>query len=286
MVGKKVAVVILNYKVKEDILECVASVKKSNYKNSEIIVVDNNSRDGLKVELTKLDDVTFIQTGDNLGYCGGNNIGIRKALESKADFLFILNPDTKIKIDTISNLVKLANETGHGIYGPKILFGDRKTIWYGGGIIDTDNVLGVHIGMDEVDKGQYDKVTETGFVSGAAIFIRRDVFGSIGLFNEKYFLYLEDMEFCWRAKTKGIKSAYNPKAVVYHKNAKSTGLGSSLQDYFITRNRLLFAFKYLSWGKRLVLLKHVFLTMNFSTRRQAMFDFLTGKFGKGSYIHD
>ncbi len=281
---KKVAVIILNFKVKEDILACISSVKKSDYKSLKIIVVDNNSRDGLESEISE--DIVFIQTGQNLGYTGGNNIGIKKALTGGADYVFILNPDTEIKKDTISSLVKLADESKAAIFGPKILFNDRKTIWYAGGTFDKNNILGTHRGMDEVDKGQYDHVAETDFASGAAIFVKSPVFEKVGLFDEKYFLYLEDMEFCLRAKLAGFNSVYNPKAVVYHKNAKSTGLGSPLQDYFITRNRLLLAFKYVSWQKRLALLKHIILTMNFSTRRLALFDFLIGNFGKGSYIHD
>lgn len=283
---KKIAVVILNYKVKEDTIACIQSIKNSKFKNLEIIVVDNNSQDGLEDEVSKIEGIVFIQTGDNLGYTGGNNIGIRRALEDNSDYIFILNPDTEIKNDTIANLSKEADNSSAAIFGPKILFNDRKTIWYGGGIIDQDNILGVHRGMDEVDSGQYDEISNTDFVSGAAIFVKRQVFETVGLFDIRYFLYLEDMEFCLRAKQAGFISAYNPKAIVYHKNAKSTGLGSPLQDYFITRNRLIFAFKYLSWRKRLALLKHIILTLNFSTRRQALFDFVTGNFGKGSYIHD
>lgn len=281
---KKVSVVILNFKGRDDVIACIQSVKKSDYKNIEIILVDNKSDDGVEEEALKDKQIKFIQTGDNKGYAGGNNIGIRKALEDNSDYIFILNPDTEIEKDTIANLSGEAENSSAVIFGPKILFNDRKTIWYGGGIIDQDNILGVHRGMDEIDSGQYDEITKTDFVSGAAIFVKRQVFKTVGLFDERYFLYLEDMEFCLRANLAGFTCVYNPKAVVYHKNAKSTGLGSSLQDYFITRNRLLFAFKYLPWQKRLALLKHIVLTLNFSTRRQALFDFLTGNFGKGSYI--
>lgn len=281
---KKVAIIVLNFKGKEDTLECMRSIKASDYKNLEIIVVDNNSKDGLEGEISKMQDVVFIQTGENLGYAGGNNVGIKKALDDNSDYIFVLNPDTEIEKNTISNLVKEAEGSDAGIFGPKIYFHDTKVIWYGGGIIDQNNILGVHRGMDEVDKGQYNEIVGTGFASGAAMFVKSQVFKTVGLFDERYFLYLEDMEFCLRAKLAGFKSLYNPTAVVYHKNAKSTGLGSPLQDYFITRNRLLFAFQYMSWRKRLALLKHIILTMNFSTRRQGLLDFSIGNFGKGSYI--
>lgn len=280
---KKVAVVILNFKVRDEVLECIKSVQVSRYKNIQIIVVDNNSEDGLDDDLKGSKEIEFIKNKQNLGYCGGNNAGIKQALKMGADYIFILNPDTVVPKQTISDLVKLAEDSTAGMFGPKILFGDTETIWYGGGIIDTDNVLGVHRGVDEKDNGQYDEVMETEFASGAAIFVKREIFEKIGFFDEKYFLYLEDLEFCYRAKLAGIEVIYNPKAVVYHKNARSTGLGSALQDYYITRNRLLFAFKYLSWRKRLVLIKHILSTLNYPTRRLALWDFLVGNLGKGSF---
>lgn len=280
---KKVSVVILNFKVKDEVIECVQSVLNSTYKNIEIIVVDNNSNDGLIDSVKKFPQVKFIQNEKNLGYTGGNNIGIKKAIEKKADYVFILNPDTTIDPKAIESLVWVAEEEDAGIFGPKILFGDGKTVWYGGGIIDLDNILGIHRGLDEKDQGQYETMEGTQFVSGAAMFVKAQVFNKVGFFDDKYFLYLEDLEFCFRAKKKGVGIMYTPSAVIYHKNAKSTGLGSPLQDYYITRNRLLFAFKYLSWKKRLVLLKHIFLTSHFSTRRQALLDFLTGNLGKGSF---
>ncbi len=184
----KVAVIILNYKVKNLTLKALLSVKKSNYKNLQIIVVDNNSKDGLKEALKDQGGVTFIQNEENLGYCGGNNVGIIKALESGADYVFILNPDAQVEKEAIKNLVEVAKKEDIGIAGPKVLFDDRKTIWYAGGIFDIDNVLGTHKGVDEKDQGQYNNVGETDFVTGAAIFIRRDVLDKIGLFDERYFL--------------------------------------------------------------------------------------------------
>lgn len=277
---KKVAVVILNYKVMDQALKCVSSVKGSSYKNVEIILIDNDSGDDIKDEIK---DVIFIQTGQNLGYTGGNNLGIKKALENQADYIFILNPDTTIEKDTIERLVNAAEKNQAQVLGPKILFTDKEKIWYAGGVIDKENILGTHRGLDERDYGQYDQQEETEFVTGGALFARREVFEKIGLFDDRYFLYLEDVDFCFRAKNNGFKILYVPSALVYHKNAQSTGLGSPRQDYYITRNRLLFAFKFLPWRNRLALLKHIVTSSNIVTRRQALFDFLLGHFGKGPY---
>lgn len=280
---KKVAVVILNFKVKDETLKCIRSVQKSDYKDLEIIVVDNNSEDGLAQEMQKIEDVVFIQNNQNLGYTGGNNIGIKKALELGADYIFILNADTLVEKNTIGSLLTTAERENAGIVGPKILFFDRKTIWYAGGTFDLKNVLGGHRGVDEKDAGQYDQIEQTENVTGGAMFVRIDVFKKIGLFDENYFLYYEDSDFCYRAKKKGFKLFYDPFAVVYHHNARSSGLGSPLQDYFITRNRMLFASKFLPCRTRFALLREALGHINTPSRRLALIDFIFHNLGKGSY---
>lgn len=278
---KQVAVVILNYKVNKDTIACIKSVQKSDYKNIQIIVVNNSSKDGLEDEIKKLSEITFIQNKENLGFTGGNNMGIKYALIAGADYIFILNPDTIIDKSCISTLVNNINEGD--ILGPKIYFYKSHKIWYAGGILDKLNVIGKHRGVDEEDIGQYENKEETDYVSGAALFTKKEVFDKIGFFDENYFLYYEDSDFCLRAKKVGFKILYIPEALVYHKNAQSTGLGSPLQDYFITRNRLLFAFKFLSIRTKFAIFREALKNIFNSTRRLAFFDFLTGNFGKGSY---
>lgn len=280
---KKVAVIILNYKVKDLVIGCIKTVQRSTLKNLEIIVVDNNSQDDLQEEIKKIPNIQFIQNSENLGYTGGNNIGIKKALADGADYVFVLNPDIEVDNKAIENLVSVVGQEQAGIVGPKVLFADRKTIWYAGGIFDRANVLGKHRGIDEKDRGQYDKAQETEYVTGGAIMIAKEVFDKIGLFDEKYFLYYEDSDFCFRAKEAGFKIMYVPQAVIYHANASSAGLGSSLQDYYITRNRMLFASKFLSIRTILALLREAIRNILNPVRRLALFDFLIGNFGKGSF---
>lgn len=278
---KKVSVVILNYRVADLTMECILSVQKSTYENIEIIVVDNNSEDGIGKKLEKFPEVVFIPSKENLGYSGGNNLGIRKALAGGADYIFIVNSDANLEEETISSLVGMADDGRGDILGPKILFPDKETIWYAGGVFDKNNVLGKHRGVDEKDNGQYDRIEETDYVTGAALFVKREVFESIGLFDEKYFLYYEDSDFCFRAREAGYKVMYAPQALVYHANAKSTGLGSPLQDYYITRNRMLFASKFLPFRTRFALLREGLNNVGNVTRRKALIDFLLGKSGKG-----
>ena len=138
--------------------------------------------------------------------------------------------------------------------------------------------------MDQQDVGQYQNNKQVDFITGAGMMVRAEVFNQVGLFDERYFLYLEDVDLCFRAKIKGIKVTYIPNAVMYHKNAQSTGLGSSLQDYFLTRNRMVFAHKFLSLRTQFALLREVLINIGNPIRRQAFFDFLLNNLGKGSYI--
>ena len=278
---EKVVVVILNYKVKDLTIKCVESVKESTYQDFTIIVVDNNSGEEIGDSLEK--EIIFIQNHQNLGYTGGNNIGIKKALEIGADFVFVLNPDTLVDKKCLEILVQGMKKYQAAISGPKIYFAGSKKIWYAGGIFDRLNVIGSHRGVDEQDQGQYDQDQETDYITGAAMMVKREVFERIGLFDEDYFLYYEDSELCFRAKRAGFKIMYLPKAVVYHANAKSTGLGSALQDYFITRNRMLLASKFLSFRTRFALFREALKNLGNSARRLALFDFLIGNFGKGSF---
>src|SRR3989337_2590976 len=277
----KLVIVILNFNGLDDTLACLDSIKKliDDGIGVETIVVDNFSSDGSQEALSKIEDINFIQNQDNLGYAGGNNVGIKYALKRRADAVLILNNDTivdqKIFFAKGFEFHKLR-------YSPKDL---GKVIWSAGGEIDWSNVLGKHLGVDEVDRGQFAKRKQITFATGACIFVKREVFEKIGYFDEKYFLYLEDMDFCVRAKNAKFKIIFEPGAVVWHKNAGSSGgSGSVLQDYFITRNRLLFAYKYASLKTKFAVLRQVLRQIKSPIKRKAFLDFLMFNFGKGSYI--
>lgn len=276
----KIAVIILNYKTPDLTLKCVKSIKESTYKDYLLIVVDNNSNDGLVNELEDVKDITLIKSKENIGYSGGNNKGIKSALKAGADYIFILNPDTTIAKQAMSNLISFTKKWQADIVGPKIFFSRSKKIWYAGGIFELDNVLGKHRGVDEIDNGQYDQPGETDVVTGAAMFIKADVFKKIGFLDEKYFLYYEDSDFCFRAKKAGFKIMFDPGTIVYHENAKSIGLGSPLQDYYITKSRLLFASKFCTLRTKFALFREILHNISNSARRKALFDFMLGKFGR------
>ena len=294
-----ISLVILNFNGLGDTLDCLDSLKGIETGNHtlEIIVIDNNSSDGSQEALSKIKKITFFQNQKNLGYSGGNNIGIKYALKRKSDFILILNNDTVIHKDLIVYLVERSKSAD--IISPKIYFSagfefhkERylkselgKVIWYAGGKIDWENIIGNHIGVDEVDRGQFNKSRDVDFATGACMFIKRKVFEKIGLFDLRYFLYLEDMDFCVRAKKAGFKIMYEPKAIIWHKNAQSVqGSGSSLQDYFITRNRLLFAFKFAKLRTKLAVLRQNLAHLNNPTKRKALLDLISFKLGAGTYF--
>lgn len=296
---KKVFIVILNYNGEGFILDCLESVKKLTSENFklEIVVVDNGSTDNsVKLIKRKFPKVRLIENKENLGFCKGNNIGIEYAIKKKADYIMLLNNDTIVDSNLVVNLLA-GFKDGVGIVSPKIYFasgyefhkkrykpGERgKVIWYGGGRIDWENVLLSHCNVDEVDRGQFDKARETDFATGCCMMVKSEVFEKIGLFNEKYFLYYEDADFSMRVRRAGLKIIFYPKGKLWHLNAGSIGgSGSSLQDYYLTRNRLFFGMKYGRFKVKLSLLKEAFLLLfkGEGHRKRAVIDFLVGRFGR------
>lgn len=291
----KVSVVVLHVKDAPMTRECLASLKKMDTHGLDlsVIIVDNASGDDFP-------GYEVIRNDKNLGYAGGNNAGIKKALAGGADYVWILNNDTIVAPDSLTRLVSAARDKENGgIFGAKIYFAPGsefhkekykkdemgKVLWWAGGKIDWDNVMTTHRGVDEVDKGQYDTEEKTGAVTGTAMLVKRQVFEKIGFLNEKYFLYFEESDFCLRAARAGFELWYVPTAVVWHKNAGSSGVGSDLHDYYIARNRLMFGIYYAPMKSKLALGREavkLFLSGR-PWQKRAVFDFLTNNFGKGSF---
>lgn len=152
--------------------------------------------------------------------------------------------------------------------------------------MDWNNVIGHHKGVDKVDEGQFDKKEETEFATGTCMLISRAVIEKTGMFDERYFLYYEDNDWCMRIKRAGYKIMYTPKSLVWHKNAASGGgSGSALQDYYITRNRLLFGLNYAPARTKVALIRESFRLLAKGRKWQqiGVRDYFMKKFGKGSY---
>lgn len=289
------AIVILSFNGRDSTLECIKSLKiaKKDNVNLRIIVVDNASADDSLNALQKVKDIDLIVNHENLGFSGGMNKGIEYALKHNATHIMLLNNDTVIDKSLLINMVRASVKAD--IISPKIYFSAGhefhknryqktdlgKVIWYSGGSIDWKNILGVHAGVDEVDTGQFNKPKEITFATGCCILISREVFKKIGLLDEKYFLYLEDMDFCYRAQKAGFKILFDPQSILWHKNASAAGgSGSKLQEYYFTRNRLLFAFKHASIKMKAAVLRQALGDILNPVRRLALFDFLTFHYGE------
>ena len=151
--------------------------------------------------------------------------------------------------------------------------------------MDWDNIYGSNHGVDEVDKGQFEKTRETDFATGACMLLRSEALKDIGLFDEKYFMYLEDADLSEKLKKKGWEVLYTSKTEIWHKVAQSSGIGSDLNDYFITRNRLLFGMRYAKCRTKLALVRESFKLLLTGRRWQktGVRDFYLGRFRKGSW---
>jgi len=307
----KVFTIILNWNRKEDTLSCMKSLKESRIRDFEleIVVVDNGSTDGSQQVIAKYVKQAkagsdrkwkLIRAKENTGFVVGNNIGIKYALNEGADYVILLNDDTIVEKNCLYNLVKFANKRKDiGLISPKIYFAkgfefhkarykDKelgKVFWYAGGDMDWNNIYGSNHGVDEVDKGQYDKTKETDFATGCCILIRREVLDKLGLLDKKYFAYYEDSDFSQRARKAGWKVVYYPLAHLWHKVAQSSGIGSGLNDYFTTRNRLLFGIRYASFRTKFALIRESFRLLLSGRKWQkiGVRDFYLGRFGKGSW---
>ncbi len=229
-----VSVIVLNYNAGELLLNCIESIKKSAYKNLEIIVVDNISTDkSQKVCKEKYPDIKLIQNDENFGYCEGNNIGIRKA---RGDFIMILNPDTIVEPDCIRELIFAHEKLGEGLYQPKILSLNEKQV-----LQSTGNMLHVFGFGFAKDKGKQDQevdeeIKKIGYASGTCLFTSRNVLEKVGLLDSFLFLYHDDLDLGWRASQIGINSYYVPKSKIYHVESYSLKW-SAKKFYWLERNR-------------------------------------------------
>jgi len=229
-----VSVIVLNYNAGELLLNCIESIKKSAYKNLEIIVVDNISTDkSQKICKEKYPDIKLIQNDENFGYCEGNNIGIR---EAKGDYIIILNPDTIVESNWIEELISAYNKFGEGLYQPKHLSLNEKTVYMSAG--NMLNIFGFGYAREKgnKDENQFNKIEEISYASGTCLFTSSAVLKKVGLFDPFIFLYHDDLDLGWRASQLGIKSYYVPTSLIYHAESYSLKWNAE-KFYWLERNR-------------------------------------------------
>jgi GT2 family glycosyltransferase len=240
-----VSVVVLNWNGDRVIEACLRSVQAQTYHPLEVIVVDNASADG-SVELirSQFPKIRLIVNETNLGFGGGNNVGIRA---SQGKYVMVLNNDAQVHPQCIEELKESIEKDGrYGACASKILLKSSDNLIDAAGIVVCPD--GLSIGRGRLEKGEgFDRETEVFFGSGCACLYRREMLEDIGLYDEDFFAYAEDTDLGWRARLAGWKCTYNPKAIVYHMHSASSGEYSHLKAFLVERNRIWVAAKNFPW---------------------------------------
>ncbi len=244
----KVSIILLNCNGKEFTIDCLKSLQKINYKNYEVIVVDNGSDDGfVSIAKKQFPYVKLIESKKNLGFAQGNNVGAELALKNGSDYVLLLNNDTVVDRNFLKELVNTAeSDKTTGITGPKMYYFDSpKKIWFAGGKLDIKRGLFDHIGYKELDSDRFSKQKEVDYMTGCTMLIKKEVIKNLGLFDPVYFAYVEDIDFCLRTRKAGYNIMFVPEAKIWHKvSSYSGGESSPFKTYFKNRNILIFMRKH------------------------------------------
>ena len=278
-----VSIITINYNNTEDTIEFLKSVYTSSYSNFEIILVDNNSKNFYpKKILDKYPDVKIIESDENLGFAGGNNLGLGIA---KGEYIFFVNNDTIIDVNCLDTLVSTAfSLKGLGAISPKFhYYHTTNLIEYAG--CPPINILTARTditGSRKIDDGSYKGLIETSYAHGGGMLVPRTVIDSIGEMRDDYFLYYEELDWCERMRKEGLKIYCQRDAIIYHKESASVGRLSPLKTYYMNRSRLYFMRKNFS-GPRLIFFFIFFLVVSFP-KNVLKFTFLNERGHLRAYI--
>lgn len=237
----KVNIIILNWNGKKDTIECLDSLKKITYPNYEITLVDNGSTDGSVECLKKLyPKIEIIENQKNFGFAEGNNIGIKKAIIKRTDYVLLLNNDTIVEKEFLDKLIQVAeSDPNIGIVGPTIYYyNDVNKIQSAGTKISLKTGTIKTFRLNKNDLGEYNNITDVDSVTGCALLAKSELFENIGYLIKEYFAYWEETEWCIRARKKGYKVMYVPQAKVWHKGGSSSKKISGFHEYHTARNML------------------------------------------------
>ena len=234
----KLSIITVNYNGLKDTCALIESIPFNE--KIEVIVIDNASKqDEASIILKQFPQVKVIRSEKNLGFAGGNNLGIK---EAKGKYIFLINNDTTFKEFNVDSLInRLESSPNIGIVCPKIRFawGTNPIQYAGYTLLSKITVRNQAIGFSEEDKCQYGIAHSTPYAHGAAMLIKREAINKVGLMPEDYFLYYEEIDWSMMFTRAGYEIWYDPACTIYHKESQSTGQDSPLRTYYITRNRLL-----------------------------------------------
>jgi GT2 family glycosyltransferase len=299
---KKVFVILLNWNNWRETKECLESINHVTGIDFEVVLVDNNSLPEEKETLRNFQfsifnfQTKFIWNDSNLGFAGGNNVGIKYALEHGADYVMLLNNDAVAAPDFLSELVKVAeSDPSFGIVGARIYKYGTNDIVFGGGKINKWFTSGEHMNTQHATRN----MQQVDYITGAAMLVKKEVIEKVGLMREEYFLYYEDVDWCIRARKAGYKCVLVPISHVWHKVSATNKEGSPSYIYYHTRNSLMLALfngniiqkivAYISGAwilvKQAIKLfvmpsKHLWAT----SMARGVIDFYRGKYGKIEFL--
>ena len=247
MAARPVAVIV-HYKGVDDTRSCLLSLEGKLDRGSVILVDNGPSGEAMELARMEFPGLVALTTGENLGWAGGSNLGIKHALSAGATHILLLNPDATAEPGFLEPLIEAASQADVGIVGGKVLLprtGDEpRRIWSAGCGYNFLRLTHSR-GEGQLDASPYDQPCDVDFVSGCFALVRSDVFEKLGLFDESFFLYYEDAELCLRAWRSGYRVVYEPRAVVTHKVHGSTGSAPGQHGpitwYYTTRNQIAFA---------------------------------------------
>jgi len=291
-----VAIVILNWNGKDNTLECLNSLEDIDYPNFRVIVVDNGSTDGFQDEVSQAFPQHYlICNDDNLGFPGGNNVGIKCALKQQFDYVLLLNHDTLVESDFLKKLVNVAtSDQNIGICGPRIVYhSNPELFWSTGGYLAKKSGCPYHLEKPPPQVCTDKAFSEVDWVSGCALLIKASVIERIGLLDDDYFVGTEDVDWCVRTQRAGYTIAYVDNACIAHKKRiVSFNQYNYLQQYYTLRNLLIFIEKNGNFSSSFylkfltILLKRIsvsVLTFDFKSLRSIWFaitDFCAKRYGK------
>lgn len=237
-----ISIIALNYNQTDITCEFLESTKKLTYPNYEVIIIDNASKidPTAQIEEGKYPNTRVLVSDVNLGFTGGNNLGMR---EAKGDFVFIVNNDTEVTPNLLEELLAPFSMSDRvGVVSPKIKFFHHPEVIQYAGFKPINPYTGRTgaVGSREEDQGQHDQLSETYGAHGAAMMVKKDVIEEVGMFADNFFIYYEEWDWSARIRRAGYKIYYQPKAVIYHKESITMGKESAIKAYYHTRNRILY----------------------------------------------
>ncbi|MFN2427102.1 MAG: glycosyltransferase family 2 protein [Candidatus Binatia bacterium] len=274
--GPKVVAVVLNWNGTTDTVACVRSLNLLAHPGLKIVVVDNGSRTPPDAALREAGlDAAVVATGVNLGYAGGNNVGIRWAEERGADFIWILNNDAEVEAGALAPLLDAARRHPRaGAFGSRVLRGDDPSrIWVAWGTVTWRQSLIALAGENESDGPRFDDEREVEWIPGCALLLRAAAVNEVGAFDEEFFAYHEDVDWAARARAHGWSSRYVPASrVVHHIHGSSGGAAhyGGFRKYLSARNTILYARRHGNWGQTLFLAMSIVATFPLQLLRRAL----------------